>query len=109
MIVYFDGACPVCRKEISIYQNLRPLRPIEWVDVSQHTDLGPDLTQAQALAVFHVRTEHGRLLKGAAAFAQMWQSFSGWRWLGLLVATPGVLQIAEVGYRIFLQVRKIWR
>ncbi len=32
--VFFDGSCPLCRWEISLYQRAVPTPPIEWVDVS---------------------------------------------------------------------------
>ena len=31
--VLFDGGCPLCRREIALYQRLRPSRPIEWIDI----------------------------------------------------------------------------
>jgi predicted DCC family thiol-disulfide oxidoreductase YuxK len=108
-VIYFDGGCPVCRREIGLYQRLEPLCPVQWVDVSQVSDCGPGLSQAQALRVFHVRRPNGQLLSGAAAFAEMWKCFAGWRWLGWLVSAPVILQVTEVAYRLFLKVRVLWR
>lgn len=34
LTVMFDGACPLCRREISVYQSLTPLEPVQWLDVS---------------------------------------------------------------------------
>ncbi len=32
--VYFDGACPLCRREISLYRKLDKEGVISWVDVA---------------------------------------------------------------------------
>ena len=34
LTVYYDGSCPLCRREIALYQGLQSLHPIRWVDVS---------------------------------------------------------------------------
>jgi predicted DCC family thiol-disulfide oxidoreductase YuxK len=68
----FDGSCPLCRREVGVYQSLTPLSPVAWQDVSQVTQgLTPEL-QARYMARFHVQKESGELLSGAAAFVALW-------------------------------------
>lgn len=109
--VYFDGACPVCSREIAVYRKGPGGQGIRWVDVTrcEPTDLGPDLTREAALARLHLRTPEGRLLSGAAAFADMWRLLPRWRWLG--IAFGGGLRLAalEAAYRLFLRLRRGWR
>jgi predicted DCC family thiol-disulfide oxidoreductase YuxK len=108
--VYFDGGCPVCRREIAWYQGRRALSPIEWVDVSASVcDPAGDLCRVEALRVFHVRCSDGRLVHGARAFALLWQRFPGLRSVGWVAAMPGVHHALGVGYRLFLWVRRGWR
>jgi hypothetical protein len=57
----------------------------------------------------HVRLADGRLLSGAAAFAEMWRRMPRFKWLGTLLSLPPLTSIAELGYRGFLIVRKLWR
>ena len=33
--LYFDGACPVCAKEVALYQKQEGACGIEWVDVTR--------------------------------------------------------------------------
>ncbi len=103
--VYFDGSCPMCRREIAIYRRLPQAHAIDWVDVSEAVELGQSLGCAQAMARFHVRDSQGRLHSGAAAFSQMWRLFPGWRWLGWLSAWPPMSWCFEAAYRLFLPLR----
>jgi predicted DCC family thiol-disulfide oxidoreductase YuxK len=105
LTVMFDGACPLCRREVGVYQALSPLQPVAWLDVSQTSlDLAP-ADRARYLARFHVRRQDGQLLSGAAAFVALWRAMPGWRWLGRIGALPGVTPVLELLYRGFLRVR----
>lgn len=107
--VYYDGACPVCAREIAHYRRCEGAERLLFVDVSAGPDPAPDLTRAAALARMHVRAADGRLVSGAAAFAVLWQALPGWRRLGRVAALPGVAQALELAYRAFLHARRIWR
>lgn len=108
-VVYFDGACPLCRREIAFYRRRRGADGIEWIDLSESlADPAPDLTRDAALARFHLRDADGRLRSGAAAFVRLWQALPLFRPLGLVIALPGPIHVAEWFYRVFLVVRR-WR
>jgi predicted DCC family thiol-disulfide oxidoreductase YuxK len=105
LTVMFDGACPLCRREIGMYQSLESLQPVQWQDVSgAQAGLSPE-EQARLMARFHVRLSDGRLLSGAAAFVELWLTMPGWRWLGRIGRLPGVTPLLELSYRGFLQLR----
>lgn len=103
--MYFDGSCPLCRREIALYQGLHSTQTIQWVDVSQPVECGDGLSCSTAMQRFHVRDEQGRLFSGAAGFSRLWRCFAGWRWLGLATAVPPLSWLAEAAYRLFLPVR----
>lgn len=109
LTVLYDGACPLCRREIGVYRGLQPLRsdlPVCFADVSDVTlPLPPGTTREQLLARFHVRARDGRLLSGAQAFLALWAELPGWRWLALAGRLPYVSGIMEFAYRRFLR----WR
>ncbi|WP_446719224.1 thiol-disulfide oxidoreductase DCC family protein [Herbaspirillum sp. C7C2] len=104
----YDGACPLCRREIGLYQRLGEQAPLRFCDISQ-PDLGSHLpsglTREQLLARFHVQRADGVVFSGAAAFVQLWASLPGWRWLARLARLPGMLWLMERSYRGFLHLR----
>lgn len=105
--VYYDGACPLCRREIALYQSADGADRLCFVDVATAGAGGPaaDLDRESALARFHVRDGEGRLVSGAAAFGAMWLALPRWRWLGWLVTRRPLLPVAEAAYRGFLKIR----
>lgn len=106
LTVLFDGSCPLCRREIGVYQGLTASCPIDWLDVSAPQALPVDeATRAGYMARFHVREADGRLLSGAAAFVALWHRLPGWRWLARLASLPGVTPLLELLYRGFLPLR----
>jgi len=103
--VYYDGDCPVCAREIAL---LRPrAEGVTFVDIARAAPEGLD--HAAALARLHLRLPDGRMVAGAAAFAELWRRTPQLRWLGLLVGWAPVTPLAESAYRGFLAVRKLWR
>jgi predicted DCC family thiol-disulfide oxidoreductase YuxK len=106
LTVLYDGACPLCRREIGLYRGLPASTPLCFADVSQPDQALPQgSTRAQLLARFHVLTAHGELLSGASAFVAMWATLPGWRWLARLARLPGVTWLMERAYRLFLRLR----
>lgn len=109
--VYFDGACPLCRREIGHYQRQSGAETIAWVDVSRcdASALGSGLDRADALARLHVRDAEGRLVSGAAAFAAIWAQLPAYGWLARLGTCRPILRLMDLAYAGFLRVRRLWR
>lgn len=106
LTVYHDGGCPLCAAEIAHYRKAHGAQALRFIDVSDPAaEPGDDLAREALLARFHVRDAEGRLRSGAAAFATLWRSLPGWRWLGRIVGARPVLPIAEAVYRAFLPLR----
>jgi len=103
LTVWFDGACPLCTREIALMRRLDRAGRIEFVDVAEPNASCP-IDPALLLARFHAR-EQGVLLSGAAAFAAMWRTIPLLRPLGLLARNRHVLSVLEWAYVRFLRVR----
>jgi predicted DCC family thiol-disulfide oxidoreductase YuxK len=106
LTVLYDGACPLCRREIGLYRGLQPSALVCFADVNDATlPLPAGTTRAQLLARFHVRGSDGQLLSGAPAFLALWAVLPGWRWLAHWGRLPGVAWAMERIYRLFLRGR----
>jgi predicted DCC family thiol-disulfide oxidoreductase YuxK len=106
LTVLYDGACPLCRREIGVYRGLQSTTTVCFADVSDIAQpLPPGTTREQLLARFHVRDTDGRLLDGAQAFLALWAALPGWRWLARAGRLPGAPWMMERAYRLFLRVR----
>ncbi|MFA9216164.1 MAG: thiol-disulfide oxidoreductase DCC family protein [Sphingomonadaceae bacterium] len=109
--LYYDGACPVCSREIAMYQRQAGADGVRWVDVTQcaASELGAGLTREAAMARLHLRQPDGTLVSGAQAFTALWRVLPAWAWLGRLLSSRPTLWLLELGYRSFLGVRRVWR
>jgi predicted DCC family thiol-disulfide oxidoreductase YuxK len=101
--VWFDGACPLCIREIALMRRLDRRGAITFVDVADENSVCP-VDRAAALARFHAE-ENGQLLSGASAFVAMWRVIPMLRPLGLLARNRLVLRLLERLYLVFLKVR----
>ena len=102
LTVWFDGGCPLCRREIALMRRLAPEGAIRFVDLDGAADCPID--RADLLARFHA-LEDGRLVSGAAAFAAMWRAIPRLRPLGVAARSPLVLAGMERLYVAFLRLR----
>ena len=103
--VFYDGACPVCAREVAQYRRLRGAEALRFVDASRcdAAAFGPDLTREAALARMQVREADGRLVSGAAAFAAIWRRLPAFAWAAPVLEHRFVAPAAEAGYRGFLR------
>lgn len=108
LIVYYDGACPVCRREIGIYR-ARTSGDVSYCDVAAEACPAPDLGREEALRRFHVRLPDGSLVSGAAAFLALWRATPGFRLAGRLLAARPLVAMMDVAYAGFLKLRRLWR
>jgi len=105
LTIYYDGSCPLCRREIALYRRLRGAERLQWLDVSAGMPLGANLSCELAMRRFHVRDAQGRLFSGGAAFARLWRALPGWRVPGWLFVVPPLSWLLEFAYRVFLPLR----
>ena len=103
LIVWFDGSCPLCDREIALMRRLDRRGAITFHDVSQPDAICP-LDRQTLLARFHA-SENGVLLSGAEAFAAMWRAIPLLKPLGWAARNPAILVIIERLYLQFLKIR----
>ncbi len=105
--VFFDGACPLCRREIAFYQRRAGADSIRWIDVADCDDsrLPPGTSRKALLERFHIVTESGDVVSGGAAFVAIWERLPMFRPLSWLARIPGATPALEATYRFFLRFR----
>jgi len=108
--VYYDGACPVCRREIGWYTAMRGAAGIRWIDVADPAAPLPDgLDREALLRRFTVRRRDGETATGAAGFSALWRALGPTRALGVVTDRQPFRLVGEGLYRFFLRVRALWR
>lgn len=107
LTVFYDGDCPLCRREIGFYQRRKGAGRIEWRDVSALPAgaVAKGLSKCEAMARFHVMDADGAYFSGAEGFAKLWAALPSFRWLGLAAQVKPVLWLLERLYEWFLTVR----
>ncbi len=103
LTIWFDGGCPLCRREIALMRRLDKRGAISFVDVS-NGDTACPIDRDALLARFHA-LEDGVMLSGAAAFAAMWRAIPLLRPIGVAARNQAVLAMLEWLYRRFLVIR----
>lgn len=109
--VFYDGACPLCRREIGWYMHKRGADALGWLDVSAATDasLPAGLTRQDLLLRFTVERADGATARGAAGFVALWRALPGTARIGRVLDNPVTVGIGELAYRGFLRLRRLWR
>jgi predicted DCC family thiol-disulfide oxidoreductase YuxK len=106
LIVWHDGACPLCRREIALMRRLDRRGAITFIDVAAGHAVHCPVDRAQLLARLHA-CEVGELLSGAAAFVAMWRAIPLLRPLGVAARIPIVLALLDRAYSLFLRLRPL--
>ena len=90
MIVFFDGQCSLCTKEVTRWRRAAFREPVEWFDITgkeaELVELGID--PEQALLTLHTRTADGRIRTGIDSYILLLSQLPRWRWLGVLMGLP---------------------
>jgi predicted DCC family thiol-disulfide oxidoreductase YuxK len=105
--MYYDGDCPLCRREVAHYRRIDRAGRVRWLDIATDPEelqaLG--VSRPEAMARLHVREANGRLVSGAWAFAAVWEQLPYYRWLSRLVRALHLLPLIDIAYRRFAR----WR
>lgn len=105
--MFYDGGCPLCRREVHHYRRLDRARNVRWINISVQEDrlAAFGLTREDALARLHVFDAAGQLQTGATAFAVLWSALPNYRWLARSIRYLRLIPVLECFYRPFAR----WR
>lgn len=107
LIVFYDGRCPLCVKEIRLLKryNHRGRLQLEDIHASDFTQRFPQVDPAKAVKILHGLNAEGKWLTGLDVTAKAWQLVNRHRWLAVL-RWPLIRPLADLAYRFFARHRQ---
>lgn len=106
-ILYYDGLCPLCSREINHYRKSAKADLIQFIDITS-----PDFeAQSEGLDPFkihqsmHLKKANGEIVTGVDAFQEIWSTLPGYGWMAHLLEYRPVHKVAEWGYSVFAKLR----
>lgn len=85
LTVFFDGACPICAREIALMKRLNKNQRLIFCDFSlpEYDEKMTGLAPAELGRVIHAQWADGRMITGVPVFQAMWEAI-GLGWLAKL-------------------------
>jgi predicted DCC family thiol-disulfide oxidoreductase YuxK len=106
LTVYFDGECPICRREIDFMKIFNRRNHLQFIDFSASSFLSPEhgLSPCDLGKVIHARWSDGTIITGVEVFREMWEAI-GLRALARLARRPTVNKLLVRAYAWFAKNR----
>jgi predicted DCC family thiol-disulfide oxidoreductase YuxK len=104
--VYYDGACPLCMREIRMLQRRDRRHRIRFVDIAAagFDAASVGLPWETLMDRIHGRLPDGTLVEGVEVFRRLYAAV-GFGPLVALTRLPGVKQLLDLAYRVFARNR----
>jgi predicted DCC family thiol-disulfide oxidoreductase YuxK len=101
--LFYDGECPLCRREVAHYRRLDRVGRVEWIDITREPEVLAEqgIDSMTAMQRLHAIDEHGRVVSGVAAFVTVWRHLPGFRHLAWLVGRLALTPLLERIYSRF--------
>jgi len=106
MKIYYDGECPLCKKEMFFLKKRDRSNLLELVDISSpyFNPITLGKTKDQLMARIHGMLNENNLIEGVEVFRQAY-SRVGLGWLLWITKIPVFKQIADLFYVLFAKYR----
>ena len=104
--VFFDGDCPLCKREIDMLRKLDRRGRLRFTDIAA-PEFDPDstgLSQAELMASIRGRMPSGELVEGVEVFRQLYGAV-GFGFLIPLTRLPGIQHTLDAAYGVFARHR----
>ncbi|HEY0708390.1 MAG TPA: DUF393 domain-containing protein [Polyangia bacterium] len=104
--VFYDGDCPLCRREVGWLRRWDRRGRIRFSDIAAPT-FDPAVTGLPIetlMARIHARTNEGRMVEGVEVFRRLYGAV-GFGPLVALTRLPGISHLLDVAYRWFARNR----
>ena len=106
LILFFDGKCPLCTKEIALLQRYDKNAKIQFEDINSASfeTQFPFINLHEARDVLHGQLLGGTIITGMDVTFMAWDLVERHRWLKML-NLPLVRPLTDWGYQIFARHR----
>ena len=104
--LFFDGACPLCKREISLLKKLDRKGKIKFTDISS-SNFNPStygMSIDSLMKEINARLSDGTWIKGVEVFRKLYE-LVGFKFIVKVSRWPVVSQLLDTGYRIFAKNR----
>lgn len=107
--VFFDGACPLCRREINMIRRRDCAGRIRFIDIAAADFRAGDygVSFDRLMAEIHGRLPDGTWIRGVEVFRRLYSAI-GWGAAVWLTRLPGISGLLDFGYRVFARNRLRW-
>jgi predicted DCC family thiol-disulfide oxidoreductase YuxK len=104
--VFYDGECPLCRREINFLKSKDRKGRIRFSDLQNLQLNTPEIprTYDQLMAEIHGRFPDGTWVTGVEVFRRLYDAI-GWTWVVAPTRWPLIRNVLNVGYRFFAKRR----
>ena len=104
--VFYDGDCPLCKREIDFIRHRDDKGKIEFTDIAdaKFDALQIGKTHAELMAQIHGRLSDGRIIVGPEVFRRLYGAI-GFSRLVSFSRMPLISQTIELAYRCFARYR----
>ena len=104
--VFFDGGCPLCRREINMLRRWDRHNRIRFTDIDVPSFRAAELGKTQEDLMAHIqgRLADGTWISGVEVFRQLYSAV-GLGWIVVLTRLPILSQMLDWGYVLFAKNR----
>ena len=99
-VIYYDGECAFCLAQVRWLRKLDWLRRFKFIPIQdpRTADQLPEIAPEALEKYLHLRSLHGKVLRGAAAVRFIFLRLPLLSLLGLLLYLPGAIYFANRAY-----------
>ncbi len=103
LILLFDGACPLCQREVTFLRSKDRLNVISFVDIdspSYNPEFFRGISYKEAMGQIHAITDTGEILKDIAVFREAYR-LVGLGWIYSPTSLPILAPLFDKAYRFW--------
>jgi len=102
--VFFDGQCPLCRREIDMIRRKDKQKQLILTDIADENFVPSDVSLTQLMKEIHGRRSDGTYVKGVEVFREIYERIG----FGVLVKPtrlPVIRHLLDWAYSVFAKIR----